>query len=99
MAPGKVAGRVRTLRSAPLRRKGVVTIPQQVRDQLDPHLGDTLLVTLEDGGSCSRPPRSSQAWFWTRDWQAKERKADEEITSGGGAIYQNGDAFLAALRT
>jgi len=101
VARGKVTRRVRTLLSAPLRRKGVVTIPQQVRDQLDLHEGDNLLVTVEDGRIVLTPaaliPRD-QAWFWTPDWQAKEREADEEITSGGGAIYRSGEEFLAALK-
>lgn len=25
---------------------------------------------------------TSQAWFWTKEWQARERKADEDIKKG-----------------
>ncbi|HKZ13220.1 MAG TPA: hypothetical protein VJL81_05180 [Solirubrobacterales bacterium] len=38
-----------------------------------------------------------QAWFWTREWQAKEREADDDIAAGRGATYSSDDEFLAAL--
>lgn len=95
------SGKLRSLLSAPLRRKGVVTIPQQVREQLDLHEGDNLLVTVEDGRIVLTPAaliRRDQAWFWTPEWQAKEREADEEILTSGGAVHHSEEEFLAALR-
>jgi hypothetical protein len=38
-----------------------------------------------------------QAWFWTREWQAKEREADEDLTAGRGTTYESDDDFLGAL--
>jgi hypothetical protein len=38
-----------------------------------------------------------QAWFWTPEWQAKEREADEAIAAGNGDFYDTPEAFLAAL--
>jgi hypothetical protein len=38
-----------------------------------------------------------QAWFWTREWQAKEREADEDLAAGRGTTYASDDEFLAAL--
>lgn len=38
-----------------------------------------------------------QAWFWTPEWQAKEREADADIAAGRGTFYDSTDAFLAAL--
>ncbi len=38
-----------------------------------------------------------QAWFWTREWQVKEREADEDLAAGRGTIYESDDGFLAAL--
>jgi hypothetical protein len=38
-----------------------------------------------------------QAWFWTREWQAKEREADEDIAAGRGTTYESDEAFLGAL--
>ena len=38
-----------------------------------------------------------QAWFWTREWQAKEREADDDIAAGRGTIYESDEAFLGAV--
>jgi hypothetical protein len=40
---------------------------------------------------------SEQAWFWTREWQAKEREADEDLAAGRGTTYESDDEFLEAL--
>jgi len=39
----------------------------------------------------------SQAWFWTPEWQAKEREADEDIAAGRGERFESDEEFLAAL--
>ena len=41
---------------------------------------------------------ASQAWYWTPEWQAKEREADEDIAAGRGEFFESGEAFLQALR-
>lgn len=38
-----------------------------------------------------------QAWFWTREWQEKEREADADLAAGRGTRYEGDDDFLAAL--
>jgi len=39
-----------------------------------------------------------QLWFWSPEWQAKEREVDEALARGDpGTIYQSDDDFLAAL--
>jgi hypothetical protein len=38
-----------------------------------------------------------QAWFWTEEWQAKEREADAAIAAGEGTFFESADDFLAAL--
>lgn len=38
-----------------------------------------------------------QAWFWTPEWQAKEREADADIAAGRGSFYDSAEAFLGAL--
>ena len=38
-----------------------------------------------------------QAWFWTREWQEREREADEDIAAGRGTTYESDDDFVAAL--
>lgn len=38
-----------------------------------------------------------QAWFWTHEWQAKEREADEDLAAGRVTHYESDREFLAAL--
>lgn len=39
-----------------------------------------------------------QWWFWTPEWQAKERDADVDITAGKTEFHESDEAFLSALR-
>ncbi len=41
---------------------------------------------------------ATQAWFWTPEWQAGEREAEQEIASGGGTRYDSDEEFLDSLR-
>ncbi len=38
-----------------------------------------------------------QAWFWTREWQAKEREADGDLAAGRATGFATDEEFLAAL--
>ena len=92
--------RARRSRSLALRRKGVITVPQEVRDELDLREGDNLLLTVEDGRIVLTPtaliPRD-QAWFWTESWQAREAEADAQIAGAEGTIFHTNDEFLASF--
>lgn len=39
-----------------------------------------------------------QAWFWTPDWLSGELEADREAATDPGDVYEDADAFKAALR-
>ena len=38
-----------------------------------------------------------QAWFWTPEWQRREREADAQIAAGLGTRYESDAAFFASL--
>ena len=38
-----------------------------------------------------------QAWFWTPEWQAKEREADADLAAGRFRRFEGDEEFLAAL--
>jgi hypothetical protein len=38
-----------------------------------------------------------QAWYWTREWQTKEREADDDLTAGRVSRYASDENFLTAL--
>jgi AbrB family looped-hinge helix DNA binding protein len=85
-----------------VRRKGVVTIPQQVREALQLEEGDDLIVAVEDGRIVLTPaalvPRD-QEWFWSPEWQGKEAEADADLAAGRVARYDTDEEFLNALAT
>jgi hypothetical protein len=39
-----------------------------------------------------------QAWFWTSEWLAGELEADREAESDPGEVYDDAEAFKAALQ-
>jgi AbrB family looped-hinge helix DNA binding protein len=87
--------------STPLRKKGVITIPQEIREALDLQEGDHLVMAIEDGRIVMTPASvipDDQAWFWTPEWQAKEREVDEAIAAGEEPVFVgDGEAFIAFL--
>lgn len=56
----------------------------------------TLFYDLR-GVPMADPRDPDQAWFWTDEWQEKEREADEDITAGRVRHFDSDEAFLAAL--
>lgn len=51
-----------------------------------------LLEEITDGRS-----DPEQAWFWTRQWQQREREADADRAAGRATNHAGDDEFLAAL--
>ena len=39
-----------------------------------------------------------QAWFWTPEWQAGEREADEELARGEGRRFATADEAITWLQ-
>ena len=52
--------------------------------------GTLVHVTVE-------PIDPDQAWFWTPEWQAAERKADEDIAAGRVKTFDTMDELLDDL--
>src|SRR5258708_5282004 len=65
--------------------KHQVTIPHRIAKALKLKKGDHMLVRLVDRRvelvPASLIPKD-QLWFWTPEWQAKEREADTDIAEG-----------------
>ena len=65
--------------------KNQVTIPHRISKALRLRKGDHMLIRLVDRKVELVPARlipKDQLWFWTPEWQQKEREADEEISRG-----------------
>ena len=84
-----------------LRGKGQLTLPSAARRALRLEEGDPIEVEIVEDGILLRPQKlidASQAWYWTPEWQAGEREADEDIAAGRTEFFESGEAFLEALR-
>jgi hypothetical protein len=59
-------------------------------------------ITIDSFSQSSASParlqlRLDQAWFWSAEWQAKEREADNAVTSGDYDEFDSIDDFIADL--
>jgi AbrB family looped-hinge helix DNA binding protein len=82
-------------------KNGTITIPAQLRRRfgLDKP-GAQVEIVVRDGEIVLVPHiaiPADQAWFWSKEWQAKEREADEELASGQRLHFQSGEEFVAFL--
>jgi AbrB family looped-hinge helix DNA binding protein len=85
---------------ATMRGKGQITLPSQIRKAAHLEEGDPVEVELTEEGILLRPKKvidSSQAWFWTPEWQRREAEADADIAAGRGKVYTSEEEFLAEL--
>ena len=86
---------------ATIRNKGQVTIPAHIRKAAHLEEGDPVEFELVAEGILLRPRKvidATQAWFWTPEWQAGERRADEDLAAGRVERFESAEEFLAALR-
>jgi antitoxin MazE len=84
--------------------KRQISIPKNIMTVLNLKPGDEVDIQIEEGTARLIPvttikvPRD-QAWFWTKEWQEKERRADEDISSGKFRDFDNLDALLKDLNS
>jgi AbrB family looped-hinge helix DNA binding protein len=65
--------------------KHQITIPKEAFAKLHLEVGDFLKVETTEEGLFLVPQKlisKDQSWFWTKEWQEKEREAHEAIARG-----------------
>ena len=85
-----------------LRAKGQLTLPDDIRRAAHLEVGDLLEAELTPDGILLRPQKlidTTQAWFWSPEWQAGERDADADRTSGDVDGFTSGEELIGALRS
>jgi len=68
-----------------LRERSQVTLPAEIVKKLDLKTGDNLEIILEDDQIIIKPVLiidRSQSWFWSKEWQTKEKEAEDDIKAG-----------------
>ena len=81
--------------------KNQVTIPQRISRALKLRRGDHLLMRLVGGRVEMIPARlipKDQLWFWTPEWQKKEREAAREIARGNVKTAESAEQLLRELK-
>jgi bifunctional DNA-binding transcriptional regulator/antitoxin component of YhaV-PrlF toxin-antitoxin module len=79
-----------------------VALPAELRRryQLDQPGAQVEISEREDGVLELRPTLAvpaSQAWFWSDEWQRREREADADIAAGRVSRYDDVDDFVKGL--
>lgn len=65
--------------------KKQITIPSEIFKKLGLEIGDYLGAEIEEEKIVFAPARvipKSQTWFWTKEWQEKEKQATNDIEAG-----------------
>ncbi len=68
-----------------LRERSQITLPVGIVKKLNIKTGDSLEVKIEGDRIVITPVLvidRSQAWFWSKEWQDKEREVEEDIKAG-----------------
>ena len=82
--------------------KHQVTIPKEVFEGLGLGTGDYLEVAMQERRILMTPQKlipKDDAWFYTKEWQAKEREADEDIARGDvDGPFDSSKDLIAYLR-
>ncbi len=81
--------------------KRQLTIPRQALAKLHLREGDFLELRVHDDKIELVPmaliPRD-QLWYWTPEWQAKEREADEDLAAGRYKAFKTAGKAVTGLR-
>lgn len=79
-----------------------ITIPREAFDHLGLQPGDLLEVQVREEGLYLVPQKlvpRDQAWFWTEEWQEKEREASEALARGEVSdLFETAEDVIRHLR-
>ncbi len=82
--------------------RGTMALPPLLRRRyhLDEPGAQVEITEREDGVIEVRPVvpvHAAQAWFWTADWQQREREVDEHASAGRISTFDDVEQFLEHL--
>jgi len=82
--------------------KRQIAIPKKIMETLDLKPGDEVEFDVKKGAVRLVPTKTikiprDQAWFWTPEWQAMEREADQDLLNDDYKDFTNLEALLKDL--
>ncbi|MGH3406948.1 MAG: AbrB/MazE/SpoVT family DNA-binding domain-containing protein [Streptosporangiaceae bacterium] len=103
MPAGKVEPEARLRARAKVRPKAQLTLPEEIRRALHIGAGDEVEFTVQEDGTITLRGYVSiptdQAWFFTPEWLAGEREAEQEIAARRGRVYESAEDMFTHLET
>ncbi len=81
-------------------RHGQVTLPASIRKKLGINEGDLVELVIEEDKAILLPKKmidSSQAYFWTKEWQEAEKEATDDIKTGRVKNFNTVEALFEDL--
>src|SRR5579864_572494 len=99
--PAKTGPEPRVRARVKIRPKAQLTLPEEIRRVLHIGEGDEVEFAVHDGGTVTVRGYVSiptdQAWFFTPEWLAGEREADEDIAAGRGTVHETTEHMFRHL--
>ena len=77
-----------------------VTIPKKIVEQIALKAGGYVSVALINNNIIISPKAivdTDEAWYWSKEWQAKEREVDEALAKGDYQEFDNAEDLIKAL--
>jgi hypothetical protein len=84
-----------------VQRNKNITIPLWLMNRFHVHVGDFMRIEETEEGVLLKPVAlvdPSQTYFWTKEWQAGEREAEEDIRRGRVKKFKRVKALMRDLR-
>ena len=79
-----------------------VTLPVWLMQRLRVEVGDFIRLEETKDGVLIKPAKlidPSQAYFWTKEWQAGEREVEEDLRAGRVKTFKSVKALMRDLRS
>jgi bifunctional DNA-binding transcriptional regulator/antitoxin component of YhaV-PrlF toxin-antitoxin module len=98
---GRTSTKEVTMPTVTVSARRELRLPDEVTRQLRIRKGAKLEVLVSGGVIHLIPPgriRKDQRYFYTPEWQAKEREADADIAAGRVKSYSDVEALIRDLR-
>jgi AbrB family looped-hinge helix DNA binding protein len=81
---------------------GQVRIPKEIMEKLHVSSGDYLDFSFEEDSVVVKAKKlidANQIWFWEKDWQEAERKAEKDIREGNlSRVFTTAEDGISYLR-
>lgn len=83
-----------------IQRNYQITLPAAIRKKARLRVGDLVGFEVRENGILIKPLETidrDQAWFWSKRWQAEERKVETDFRAGRVKVSKSVKEFVDEL--